>query len=219
MTAGTYELEPVAALGPEAAGAVARIYTDGFPHRLRVPFQQFTERLEPGELALALVRAGQPAGFAVLRSLGDTSWTYLRYFVVDQQVRGQGIGGILWGRLLARLRDDGSTLIVFDVEDPAETGCPPAETQLRSRRISFYERHGARVLPVLGYRAPHPAAEDEDEDPGWTPMLLMAAATRSDQSPPGDDLVPGIVTAVYQHRWRLKPDDPRIAAALAGSAP
>jgi GNAT superfamily N-acetyltransferase len=214
MAASAYALEPVEALGAEAASAVRQIYTEGFPHQLRAPFHQLTEQRQPGERALALVRSGQPAGFAVLRPLGDTSWTYLRYFVVDLWLRGQGVGGVLWDQLSEMLRDGGCTLVVFDVEDPAEPGCPPAETHVRSRRIGFYQRHGARMLPIKGYCAPHPA----EDDPGWAPLLLMAAATQASQQAPGDELATAIVSAVYRHRWQLEPDDPRIASVQAGSA-
>jgi hypothetical protein len=102
---------------------------------------------------------------------------------------------------------------VWDVEDPDEPGCDPAEVQIRNRRIRFYERHGGHLLPVRGYGNPH----DDDSvsnDTGsdgrqhWTPMRLMAAST-ADAGLPG---TAAIVAAVYRYRWRLDPDDPQIAA-------
>jgi GNAT superfamily N-acetyltransferase len=205
--AAAYALEPVEALDAAAVDAVRSIYEDGFPARLRADFTSLTDRREDGEAALALVRGRQPCGFAMLRQLGATGWTYLRYFVIEQRVRGQGLGGTMWDRLIARLRADGCTLLIFDVEDPGEPGCGPAESQVRSRRVGFYQRHGAVVLPVRGYRTPHGSADD-----GWAPMLLMAAPVAAGRPAPGVGQARAIVSAVYQHRWRLDPDHPQIAA-------
>jgi len=202
-----YALKPVEALDAAAVDAVRRIYEDGFPARLRADFTSLTDRREDGETALALVRTRQPCGFAMLRRLGVTGWTYLRYFVVEQRLRGQGLGGTMWDQLTARLRADGCTLLVFDVEDPGEPGCGPAESQVRSARVGFYQRHGAVVLPVLGYRTPHDSADGD----GWTPMLLMAAPVATGPAP-GAGEAQAIVSAVYQHRWRLDPGHPQIAA-------
>ena len=200
-----YSLEPLETLPPLAAGDVRRIYEEGFPPYQRADFAEVTERGRADEFALALVR-GQPCGFAMLRSLGDTGWVYQRYFVVDRRQRGQGLGGVLWDQLTARLRTAGFTLLVFDVDDPAEPGQQPAEAAIRSRRISFYERHGARLLPVTGYRTPHVAPPAGDPD--WEPMLLMAASLDGDSAGPRTR---DVVDAVYRYRWQLDPGDPRLA--------
>jgi GNAT superfamily N-acetyltransferase len=206
--AAAYALEPVEALDTTAVDAVRRIYEEGFPDRLRADFASLTDEREDGEAALALVRGRQPCGFAMLRRLGSSGWTYLRYFVVDQRLRGQGLGGIMWDLLTARLRAEGGALLVFDVEDPGEPGCGPAEAQVRTRRVGFYQRHGAVVLPVRGYRTPHGGTGDD----GWTPMLLMAAPVAAGGAAPGAGEAGAIVSAVYRHRWRLEPGHPRIAA-------
>jgi GNAT superfamily N-acetyltransferase len=207
MNPAAYALEPVEAMDPAAVDIVRQIYEGGFPARLRADFTSLTDHREDGEDALALVRGRQPCGFAMLRRLGGTGWTFLRYFVVDQPVRGRGIGGIMWDQLTGRLRAEGRSLLVFDVEDPGEAGCGPAESQLRFRRIGFYERHGAAVLPVRGYRA-----RDGGAGGGWSPMLLMAAPLALGATAPGASEVRAIVSAVYEHRWRLEPGHPRIAA-------
>jgi hypothetical protein len=64
------------------------------------------------------------------------------------------------------------------------------------------------VLPVRGYRTPHGNAGDD----GWAPMLLMAAPVAAGVPAPGAGQAQAIVSAVYQHRWRLDPGHPRIAA-------
>jgi GNAT superfamily N-acetyltransferase len=214
VTATACALEPVGTLDAGAVGAIRRIYEDGFPAHLRADFTTLADRPEPGEAALALVRGRQPCGFVMLRRLGETSWTFLRYFVVDERLRGQGLGGTMWDKLLARLRAEGSTLLVFDVEDPDEPGCDPAESTVRSRRVGFYQGHGARLLPVRGYRNPHGSGDQA----GWTPMLLMAAPVAPDTAAPGAVEAPDIVSAVYQHRWRLEPGHPWVRATQVVAA-
>jgi GNAT superfamily N-acetyltransferase len=205
MTAGGYRLEPAETLDPAAMTVLRRIYEEGFPPHQRADFAAVTAQRREDELALALVGAGQPSGFAMLRPLGSTGWIFLRYFVVDQARRGQGLGGLLWEQLTARLKDAGFTLLVFDIDDPGEPGCEPGEAGLRFRRLRFYQRHGASLLPVTGYRAPHVAPETSGE----SPMLLMTAplsAPPSDRpAAPDPGQARAIVEAVYRFRWQLEP--------------
>ena len=202
MNAAAYTLEPVGHLDPAGTAGVRRIFEDGFAPHLRSEFDTLTTGREPGEIPLALVHEGQPRGFVMLRPLGATGWMFLRYFVVDQHVRGQGLGGVMWDQLMARLRDDGYPLLVWDVEDPDEPGTDPDEVRIRQRRIAFYQRHGGRLLPIAGYGNPH--GDD------WTPMRLMAAPT-ADQAT-GRPGTAAVLAAVYEYRWRLDPADPRVSA-------
>jgi GNAT superfamily N-acetyltransferase len=205
MTGGAYRLEPAETLDPAAMTVLRRIYEEGFPPHQRADFAAVTAQRRADELALALVGGGQPAGFAMLRPLGRTGWIFLRYFVVDQARRGQGLGGQLWEQLTARLKDAGFTLLVFDIDDPAEPGCEPGETGLRFRRLRFYQRHGASLLPVTGYRAPHVAPGTSGE----SPMLLMTAPLSGPLSggpgAPDPGQAGAIVAAVYRFRWQLEP--------------
>jgi hypothetical protein len=114
----------------------------------------------------------------------------------------------LWKLLTRAMADAGHTRIVFDVEDPTETS-DPAEALIRRRRIGFYERLGAQLLPVNGYMPPH--GDDTH------PMLLMAAdldvrATRI----LGDDLR-DVLIAGYRYRYGLAPGDPVVRNTLRQS--
>jgi GNAT superfamily N-acetyltransferase len=206
-----YTLEPVDGLSPAALAGLRRIYEDGFPPHQRDDFVAVTGQRRDGELALALVSGGQPAGFAMLRPLGDTGWVYLRYFVVDHGQRGQGLGGLLWELLTARLRETGFTLLVFDVDDPDEPGCGPGQSEVRVRRIRFYQRHGASLLPVTGYRAPDAAPESS----GWSPMLLMTASLADGRDALEGDRALAVAAAVYRFRWELAPGDFPVIGPLA----
>ncbi|MFD4636076.1 hypothetical protein ACFWN2_02105 [Lentzea sp. NPDC058436] len=178
-------------------GRVREIYEDGFDPRLRAPFENLlTDR------ALVLVDDA-PRGLAVLRDLGDTGWVFLRYFVVGE--RGRGLGERLWTSLRAALT--GRTRIVFDVEDPAEHGITAEEELVRRRRITFYVRLGAVLLPANGYLPPH--GNDAH------PMLLMAADLDRPRTPPiaGEDLRQ-VTSAVYRHRYGLDHTHPVVARTL-----
>jgi GNAT superfamily N-acetyltransferase len=229
----SYRLVPADDLGPEELARVRGIYEDGFPDHLRADFRSVVTGRQPGEIALALTGDGGPCGFALLRPLApggqaaqpaqparaaqpaQAGWIYLRYFVIDAARRGHGLGGRLWDLLTARLREDGYTLLVFDVEDPDEPGCGPDDHRDRARRIGFYARHGAAVLPVTGYRTP---CGDEGA-PEWTPMVLMAASLTGQPAPVRTaDQLREVVEAVYRYRWSLPPGHPQVAGTgLAAS--
>jgi GNAT superfamily N-acetyltransferase len=217
MTTDTYTLEPAEALSPAALTTLGEICGQGFPPPRRASAGTVTVQCRDGEFALVLLGDGQPLGFAKLRPLDGTSWIYLHYFTVR---RGHGIGGLLWERLAARLRAAGFTLLVLDVEEPSEPGQPEA----RFRRIGFFRRHGARLLPATGYTAPHAAPESS----GWSPMLLMTAPLSPD-GPPADSGPPAhsgrpagsgraraIAAAVYRLRWPSQPDGSPAIGQLTG---
>jgi len=186
---------------------VREIYQAGFPPHQRADFAALLDGRQPGEQPLALTGPAGPCGFVMLRPLGPTGWMFLRYFVVAAERRGQGLGGVLWDQLTNTLQDSDYTLLVFDVEDPGEPGCPPDQARLRSRRIAFYQRHGAAVLPVTGYRNPH----DDAGQHGWSPMLLMAAGLAGGGQPVTTAAgLRAVVAAVYRHRWSLPPDHPQV---------
>jgi GNAT superfamily N-acetyltransferase len=202
-----YSLEPVETLGSTVIDDIRRIYETGFAPHLRADFSSITSERRPRELAFALRQDEQPRGFAMLRPLGATGWIFLRYFVVEEGQRGRGLGGILWQHVTGRLRQLGYTLLIFDVEDPDEPDCGEDEVRIRNRRIGFYLRQGAHLLPVSGYRTPH----GNSEDPGWTPMLLMSAPLTAGAGQPVSVVPAGeIVAAVYRYRWSLPPDHPQV---------
>jgi len=199
MTLGAYSLETVDTLSPVALTGLRQIYEEGFPPHERADFTTLTTQRRADEQTLALVSdGGEPRGLAMLRTLGSTGWMYLRYLVVDGTQRSQGLGGELWEQLTTQLREEGHTLLVWDVEDPDEPGCEPGEAEQRRRRIRFYQRQGGDLLPVTGYRTPAVAPGHTD----WMPLRLMAAPLTT---PPLATDPADVVEAVYRYRWDLEP--------------
>ncbi|MCR3749120.1 GNAT family N-acetyltransferase [Lentzea californiensis] len=184
-------------LTPDELADVRQIYFDGFEPHLRAPFDDLL-----ADTALVLVDS-RPLGLAVLRVLGGTGWVYLRYFTVGE--KGRGLGEHLWTHLRVAMTGAGHTRIIYDVEDPAQPGIDPAEERIRHRRIAFYRRLGAVLLPVNGYLPPEGSAGH--------PMLLMAADYVA-QTPAAADDLGRIVVAVYEHRYGIAPSDPVVTRTL-----
>ncbi|WP_016699156.1 GNAT family N-acetyltransferase [Actinoalloteichus spitiensis] len=201
-------LSPVSALSAEAMARLRHVYENGFAEHLRAPFTEVVDSGRRDEEALALVDGhGTPLGLAVLRHLGDTRWTYLRYLVVDESQRGRGIGAVLWKSMTSRLAAGGRTRLLWDVEDPEEDGLDEAEELVRRRRIRFYERQDGVLLQVEGYLTPHGPPGGRTQ---WDPMRLMTARLVAGEEAHLRDLV----VAVYRHRWGLPEDHPVVGSTL-----
>ncbi|MDR6318256.1 GNAT family N-acetyltransferase [Actinoplanes couchii] len=190
------ELIPAADLDQALLTATEDIYLDAFPAELRAPLDDLL-----ADDMLALVVDGRPAGFTVTRRLGPTGWVFLRYFAVGQ--RGSGLGSQMWRLLCAHEQAAGHTRILLDVEDPDETGIDPDEEAIRRRRIVFYQRLGAELLPVRDYSPTQPGGHPH-------PLRLIAAGLEPDGASVRD-----MVLAVYQHRYGTGPDDPAVRRALS----
>lgn len=169
-------------LSTEELAGLRRIYETSFPDELTAPFDSLlVDRL------LAYLDEDGPAGLALVRDLGPTPWTFLRYYAVGR--RGRGTGSAMWAHLTQLLAAEGRTRLVWDVEDPEEPGLSPGVVEEHRRRIAFYERLGGRLLPVREYLPPH--------DDGHAPRLLLMDTPLGG----GDDAgLAELVEAVF--RWR-----------------
>jgi GNAT superfamily N-acetyltransferase len=198
----------VAFSGLDAAHQVAvrHVYESSFPLALRAPWDEITAG-RPDERLLVLLDAGIPVGFALIRHLGDTSMSFIRYFVVDAQRRGGGYGSALLSALVDHLRDAGRSMLLLDVEDP--DGRPDDSPERRDdlRRIEFYRRHGVDLLAVRAYSPPDHGQEGEE------PRLLLMGASLGES----DVALREAVIAVYRHRYGLGPDHPVVRATLRSS--
>ncbi|MEZ5114931.1 MAG: GNAT family N-acetyltransferase [Candidatus Nanopelagicales bacterium] len=202
-------------LGPAAQDAVRRVYEAVFPLALRAPWPDLVGGHPREELLVLLDEHPvegyrDPIGLALVRHLGQTTMTFLRYFAIDSARHSRGHGSALWRALTHHLRDAGRTLLLFDVEDPAAAA--PGHHREDERRIAFYRRHGAELAPVTGYAPPdHGSA-------GTEPALLLMTAdlVRPGRAVEGTSLAAAVV-AVYEHRYGLRPDHPTVVATLERS--
>ena len=171
-------------------GDVRRIYEASFPESVRAPWDTIAHHRDDEEL-LVLVDDG-PVGFALVRYLGDTAYTFVRYFAVDGTRRSQGHGARLLDGLRQHLESRACTALLLDVEAPDTDPAHAADDQ---RRIAFYERHGLRLLPVPDYAPPEHGATGEQ-----VALLLMGMAL-DDGAPLEGDHLAACVHAVYRYRY------------------
>jgi hypothetical protein len=195
-------------LTPDQQDQVAGIYAQAFPPELRVSFAELVAP-SPTGLMLVAVDGSEPVGFAASMLIGQTGWTFLRYYAISAARRRRGVGLRFWRLLLTDLESAGCPArIVFEVEDPRQAATDPAERGVRDARIAFWERCGARLLPVDGYVMPDLAGLSAPE-----PMRLMAYESDSGgQLPPAR--VSDLVAALYSCRYGLDATDPMVRAAL-----
>ncbi len=187
---------------------VLGLYEQAFPRELRVPFADLASP-SPAGLMLVAVDRGEPVGFAAHMLLGQSGWTFLRYYGISASRRRQGIGLRFWRLLLPALAAAGwPTRIVFEVEDARHAAGDTAEERVRRGRVAFWRRCGARLLDVSGYVMPELTGEATPE-----PMLLMAYAAGGGELSPG--AVAGLVTTLYSCRYGLEAGHPMVAAAIA----
>ena len=203
-------------LGLDAAqrGHVRAIYEQAFPVRQREAFDSLLEAAREGDgLTLVATEAGEVVAFAALSRLKRVACSFLEYYAVLEGRRGGGLGRLLWAELLRYLDRSGeSARLVFEVEDPAEADADPEEQHTRRRRIRFYERLGAVILPVHDYVVPNL------DGTGTERMLLMWADAGGDEAgPPRADLRE-LVRGLYTEGYELPEDDPLVLRALDGLA-
>jgi ribosomal protein S18 acetylase RimI-like enzyme len=90
---------------------------------------------------------------------------FLYYLAVAPGTRSKGIGSALYRQIVERTLTNGDcTVLLFEVEDPAEMAKTSAEAkELAERRIAFYQRNGARLLNGIHYEL----------HVGWQPPVPM----------------------------------------------
>jgi GNAT superfamily N-acetyltransferase len=194
--------------------AVRSIFEEAFPPWEREPFDDLVGREAAGLVTpVVLADNGQPVALAVTSRLDSVHWSYLEYLAVAADRRGRGVGGQLWRAMSRDLTVRGQPgRVVLEVEDPAAVPAGSADFDLRERRIRFYERQGARLLPVRDYDVPR-----LDDVAGSYSMRLLWAPVAGDAAPPGPAELVRLVPAVYAAGYGVPADDPLVLAALRGS--
>ena len=174
--------------------AVRRIYESSFPASVRAEWSTVSRHRDDEEL-LVLLQGNDPVAFALIRHLGDTRLTFVRYFAVDGTRRGNGYGARMLADVVERLTAQGRSALLLDVEDPAGEPDHPEHT----RRIAFYERNGVALLPVIGYAPPEHGSTGE-----VVPLLLMGQPLGDSPALEGACLDEA-VRAVMEHRYGVEP--------------
>ena len=132
------------AFPPEERGRVSWILQNLLA---REAGRQNPDRVCPHRMWALLDGDGDFTGMAYTSLNAQLRLVYLGYFAVRAERRGQGHGTTFYRMLLPAVWE-GAGLMVFDVERPdlLEDG---VKRQAAERRIGFYERLGACVLPGM----------------------------------------------------------------------
>jgi len=100
-------------------------------------------------------------GFALLLHFTETDSFYLDYLAVRRDIRGGGIGGLLYEAAREHAHRAGARGLFMEVlPDDPEVVHDPAMLEENRRRLSFYEAYGARPIINTAYETPvgpHPA--------------------------------------------------------------
>ncbi len=198
-------------LSQDARYRVRVIYEEAFPIRQRVPFDELEVDARRGdEIALVGLEQGRPVGLAFLSRLESAGCLFLEYYAVAIGLRGAGRGQSLWMAVAGELAEcRPRRAIVLEVEDPSESDLDAAEAALRVRRARFWERVGARALPVEEYVIPN------IDGTGVESMRLMWMPGPLDREAPAGQELCELVLALYKSGYGLGPDHALAQRALA----
>lgn len=200
-------------LPDDALARVQAIYEESFPAAERVPFEEIVEATRAGKEItsdVALGDDGQPIGFAFFSSLDAAGWLFFEYFAVASDRRGAGVGQALSLATTAALRARGEHRpFAIEVEDPA-AATDDADRTVREKRIGFWEKVGASMLPVEGYVIPQ-----LDGDGTLAMKLMWLPGPDSDRVPDEAELLE-VVVALYEVGYGLAPDHELVRKARNG---
>ncbi len=117
--------------------------TASFPPNERKPFSAMRGLYERGRYLPfgAVDAAGELVGYALLWSAAPQGYVLLDYFGVRERLRASGYGSAILPLLQAQFRDWDGLIIEAEAPDGG------AEDVQRQRRLDFYRRAGAALLP------------------------------------------------------------------------
>ena len=99
----------------------------------------------------------QVIGVAIYRHWTDINRSTLEYLMARLDLRGYGIGSILYKRLKRDLKAIGSKGLFFSCAGDTDLDKYEIEEKwkiINRKRVKFYERHGARPLAGMNYSCP-----------------------------------------------------------------
>ena len=136
---------------------------------------------------------GTTIGLATTHLLKQPAAVFLVYLAVDAHHRGRGLGRQLlehaWSESLARSRD--ALGMIWEVDAAPPPGAEP--TPEYRRRIGFYERCGAALLPA-------PYLQPPVDGSTILPLQLMFRPAHG-ASPPDAETVRAMIRAMYAEKY------------------
>jgi ribosomal protein S18 acetylase RimI-like enzyme len=184
------------------------IYYDSFPPEEREDPDDLARKIAQGEAILYLVREDSAlVGFAYVLPLTVAGVYLIDYLAVARARRNRGIGQQLLERLRRTFgRCPRASGIMLEVE--SDDWGTDEERELRSRRIGFYRRNGAVLLPLPSHlRVPGTSrTEDLYSKLMWLPL---------GDPPPSGEKLGQCIRAFFAAAYGMPANDPYVVAALA----
>jgi GNAT superfamily N-acetyltransferase len=173
------------------------IYHSSFPSNERQEVQVLKNRIKEGNCRLiACLKEGQVLAFAVVWEFSGIRFDFLDYFAVRPDFRDRGIGRQLLGNIRNQVLKK-NRILMIEAENP-EFGEGKTD---KLRRISFYEKAGARWMAGIPYILP---ALDGTEN---TPMSILAIADNSLLTLPGNEFK-SLVLRIFRDVYQRSSSDP-----------
>jgi GNAT superfamily N-acetyltransferase len=175
------------------------IYEEAFPLTEREPSQVIVNSLVMGVGLAVAVRANDSTiAIATTQLLKDPPAIFLVYLATTKNLRGRGCGGELleyaWKTGRRTLSDSGYSTIglVAEVDAPDQSDSME-EKRIRERRIAFFSRHGAKLLP---YSYTQPAVDGVNT----VPMSLVFRPADGHEQP-DSAFTDALVRAIYFEKY------------------
>lgn len=186
--------------GARFASALA-ILAEGIPASEHLPKHRLTELFARGDYRLySLLTDGQVVGAAILYLPPDRAFVLLDYMAIRSDLRGRGIGSLLFRKLVDEARSERPQAEWFLLEVDDDREGPEEQRRLNRRRISFYERLGAKLLTNFPYRFPSPSGAK-------VPMRLMVVPLREGLTLSSQDVL-SAVRHIFKEVHKRTGDDP-----------
>jgi len=199
----------VADMDGPTAERISEILVESFPADERDEPEDVIANIVSGRRQGVVVRDSTAVvGFASLLALAGTDAVLLEYLAVGALDRSRGVGGQLLDRVVRDLEaaEPRRAGLLLEVEPPASA--LGDERVIRERRIRFYERHGAMVVPgTASYRVPR------THGAGTLPYVLMWRPFRGGAALTGVRLRDA-VAAVLEQCYGLGPDEQLVRDVL-----
>ncbi|SDN43848.1 GNAT family N-acetyltransferase [Allokutzneria albata] len=166
---GQLRIRPLHKLSDDQFDVVQDIFEQAYPDWLRLSIDELDGGKGSDRIAVAGMLGEVPVGFAAVRVLPRSGWSFLRYFAITPDRRREGLGRRMWTELVEYLAVNvAPRRLLWEAQLPERAAPGSPQHDARSTALAFYESIGGEVLPVHDYVMPTTLGLPAE------PMLLMA---------------------------------------------